>query len=273
MKSIIKIKVVFNLILSTLTFHAVAQNSINSYTQVQQHPIRRKGPAPDFFEGALIGNGGMGVVVCTRPDAVILRFGHNDVWDIRISEDNREAIGTFEEIFKKVKAIDPNLRQLEDNPWYAEYKRIARSNYAKPYPRPFPCGSLVLGFDRREVELIGHTLDISNGLVSIEMLLEGEPIYLHVFTDMEHERVWMKLVNEKGEAIPGFFNRMNLFPDRKTPAEFPEFVVNKLDKAVSFKQVLPYQEPDEYDKEKGHPKDKAFALSFVTDYKLEKRQR
>lgn len=260
-------------VLNVCSIQVSAQSNFNSAQQAKQHPIVRKGPAPDFFEGALIGNGGMGVVVCTRPDAVVLRFGHNDVWDIRISEDSKDSIGTFEEVFKKVKAIDPNLKQLEDDPWYANYKRIARSNYAKPYPRPFPCGSLILGFDRREVELIGHKLDISNGLVTIEMLHKGEPVYLHVFTDMENDRVWMKMVNEKGVAISGVFNRINLFPDKKTPPEFPQFTVNKLNKAISFRQVLPYQEPDEYDKEKGHPKDKAFALSVVTNCKLEKKQR
>jgi hypothetical protein len=268
-KSIFKVLFVFNI----LGIQVSAQSNFISAEQAKQHPIVRKGPAPDFFEGALIGNGGMGVVVCTRPDAVVLRFGHNDVWDIRISEDSKDSIGTFEEVFKRVKSIDPNLKQLEDEPWYAQYKRTARSNYAKPYPRPFPCGSLVLGFDRREVELIGHTLDISNGLVSIEMLLDGSPVFLHVFTDMKNDRVWMKMVNEKGVAIPGIFNRINLFPDKKTPPEFPQFAVNKLSKAISFRQVLPYQEPDEYDKVKGHPKDKAFALSVVTNCKLEKRQR
>lgn len=269
----INLKFLFSLMMGALAFSAFAQNSINAVNQAKQHPIIRNSPAPDFFEGALIGNGGMGVVVCTRPDAVVLRFGHNDVWDIRVSEDNREEIGTFEEVFQKVQSIDPNLKQLEDDPWYAAYKRIARSNYAKPYPRPFPCGSLVLGFDRREVELIGHTLDISNGLVRIEMLLEGSPVFLHVFAEMAQDRVWMKLVNESGEAIPGIFNRINLFPDKNTPSDFPEFLVNKRDKAISFKQVLPYQEPDEYDKEKGHPKDEAFSLSVVTNSDLEKRQR
>jgi alpha-L-fucosidase 2 len=273
MIKITRLKIVFSLIFSVLIFCAFAQSDINSFSQAKQHPIVRNTPSPDFFEGALIGNGGMGFVVCTRPDAVVLRFGHNDVWDIRISENNRAEIGTFEEVFNKVKAIDPNLKHLEDDPWYASYRRLARSNYAKPYPRPFPCGSLVLGFDRREVELIGHTLDISNGLVRIEMLLEGEPVYLHVFTDMENDRVWMKMVNEKGGAIPGIFNRINLFPDKKTPPEFPGYVVNKHDKAISFKQVLPYQEPNEYDKEKGHLKDEAFALSVITNCSLEKRQR
>ena len=40
------------------------------------HSIIGDRPAPDFFAGALLGNGGLGFVVCTRPDAVVLRFGH-----------------------------------------------------------------------------------------------------------------------------------------------------------------------------------------------------
>jgi hypothetical protein len=259
--------------LSLFSLPISAQNGFSSFEQAKQHALERSGPAPGFFEGALLGNGGMGVVVCTRPDAVVLRFGHNDVWDIRISEENKEKIGTFDSIFARVKAIDPGLQHLEDDPWYAEYKQIARSNYAKPYPRPFPCGSLVLGFDRREVELIGHQLDISNGLVKIEMLLDGTPVYLNLFTDMEEDRIWIRMVNDKGKAIPVVFNRLNLFPDRTTPRDFPQFVVNQLDKAISFTQVLPYQEPHEYDNTNGHPKDEAFSLSVVTNYSLEKRQR
>ncbi len=38
-----------------------------------------------------MGNGGMGVVVTTRPDAIALYFGHNNVWDIRIAENRPEA--------------------------------------------------------------------------------------------------------------------------------------------------------------------------------------
>jgi alpha-L-fucosidase 2 len=48
--------------------------------------ITHEGAAPDFFEGALLGNGGLGAVVTTRPDAVVIHFGHNEVWDIRVEE-------------------------------------------------------------------------------------------------------------------------------------------------------------------------------------------
>ena len=43
-------------------------------------------------------------------DAVVVHFGHNNVWDIRIAEDNQDKIGTFKEIFDKVKAI-PQISQ------------------------------------------------------------------------------------------------------------------------------------------------------------------
>ena len=50
----------------------------------KKHSITKDLAAPDFFEGALLGNGDLGVVACTRPDAIVLHLGHNDIWDIRI---------------------------------------------------------------------------------------------------------------------------------------------------------------------------------------------
>jgi alpha-L-fucosidase 2 len=217
----IMVKTIFSIFLCFISIHVFSQNIYSSYDKAKQHALVRKGPAPDFFEGALIGNGGMGVVVCTRPDAVVLRFGHNDVWDIRIAEDNRDEIGTFQKVYENVKAIDPNLKHLEDDPWYAKYKALTRENYTKPYPRPFPCGSVILGFDRREVELIGHSLDISDGLVKVKLLLNNQDTaYLHVFTDMKKDRVWMKLVDQSGHSVPSCFNRINVIPDKETPEDF-----------------------------------------------------
>ncbi len=272
MKSISLFLVV--LFFSLACFSQEKGKNFSSYEQAKQHPIFHEGPAPDFFEGALIGNGGLGAVVCSRPDAVMIRFGHNNVWDIRIAEDNKEKLGTFQEVFDKIKAIDPNLKSLDEDPWYAEYRRMARENYAKPYPRPFPCGSLILGFDRRKVELIDHKLDISNGLVSIKLLLNKKDLaYLKVFTDMEKDRVWMKLVDEAGKPVKNCFNRIRLIPDTSTPKEFPIYEVLSVKNGISFRQVLPYLEPEEYDREKGFEKDKAFSLSVVLSNGIEKKQR
>ncbi len=74
------------LLLSTIFFFLACfsqgtDEAFSSFEHAKQHPITHEGPAPDFFEGALIGNGGLGAVVCTRPDAVVIRFAHSSVWD------------------------------------------------------------------------------------------------------------------------------------------------------------------------------------------------
>ena len=251
-----------------------AQTPFSSYETARRHPVVSEGPTPDFFEGALIGNGGLGAVVCARPDAIAIRFGHNNVWDIRIAEDNLEKIGTFREVFEKIKKIDPSLKTLTEDPWYKEYLAMCHENYGKQYPRPFPCGSLILGFDRRKVEVISSKLDISHGLVTIKLLLEKEKYaYLLCFADMKTDKVWMKLVDEKGMILDNCFDRIRLQPDQETPKDFPGYTTQFLDRAMSFRQVMPAKEPSGYDKVNGSPDDEAFCLSVVAGSALEKKQK
>jgi len=74
---------------------------------------------------------------------------------------------------------------------------MAAENYRKPYPRPFPCGSVLLGFDRRNAEMIGHRLDISNGLCEVYLLTKAKKkLTLQLFTDMTTDRLWFRLVDE-----------------------------------------------------------------------------
>ena len=253
-----------------------AQDSFSSYEQAKLHPLTSDRPAPDFFEGALLGNGGMGVVVTTRPDAVVFYFGHNNVWDIRIAENNKEKIGTFKEVFNRVKAIPDTLKMLTDDPWYREYSEMAAENYRKPYPRPFPCGSVLLGFDRRNAEMIGHRLDISNGLCEVYLLTKArKKLTLQIFTDMTSDQLWFRLVDEHGNPCENIFDRVRVMPDPSTPKEFPKTKIEEdLAKGLlSFRQVLPYSEPEKYDITKGHPKDKAFRLITALNCSLEKRSR
>ncbi len=253
-----------------------SKKQFSSFKKAKQHPIMLDKPAIDFFEGALLGNGAMGVVVTTRPDGVVLYFGHNNVWDIRIAEDHREVIGTFEYVFNKVKAIPDTLKVLTDDPWYKEYSRIAAENYRKPYPRPFPCGSVLLGFDRRNAEMLGHKLDVSNGLCEVYLLTrDKQKITLQLFVDMETDELWMQLIDEKGKLCKNIFDRVKMMPDPSTPHEFPKNTVreNLPIGFMSFRQVLPYQEPDDYDIEKGHLKDKAFQLCAQFNSPFEKTSR
>jgi alpha-L-fucosidase 2 len=192
--------------------------AINPFERAKTHPITLDKPAVNFFEGALLGNGGLGVVVTTCPDGVVLHFGHNSVWDIRVTENHADEIGTFAELFEQVKAISPNLAALEDDPWYKAYLEMTQENYRAPYPRPFPCGSLLLSFDRRRAELLGHRLDISLGLCAVQIKLRDTDtvIELHIFTEMDADRVWLRTVDAEGNPTFAPFERVRLLPDPDT---------------------------------------------------------
>jgi len=249
---------------------------LNAVQLAKKHSINYPKPAADFFEGALLGNGAMGAVITTRPDAIVIRFGHNNVWDIRIAEKNREALGTFKSVFAKVDQIPANLANLTDDDWYNKYNKMSAENYAKPYPRPFPCGSLLLGFDRRKIQLIGHELDISNGLCRVELLTaDKKRLFLSIFTAMSDDRLWMELVDENGKPHANLFNRIKIIPDPSTPQEFPTYQsVENLDGGtMEFRQVLPHQESGQVTSNQSPSKDKAFSLSVSTNQKLSKKQR
>ena len=251
-----------------ISLFCLAQEKVDVIQKARQHPIELNKPANNFFEGAVLGNGGMGAVVTTRPDAVCIHFGHNSVWDIRVAENYREEIGTFQEVFNKVKALPSDNISIQDDKELNEYLLLARDNYAKPYPRPFPCGTVMLGFDRLQVELIGHKIDISKGLCEVYLLNRGVKNILEIFADMESDVLWFRLVDEKQNVLPSCFNRLKIMPDSSTSAEFPKYTISTNNSALGFTQALPYQEPDRYDLEKGHPKDKAFRLEANLSVRL-----
>jgi hypothetical protein len=239
------------------------------------HPVVRERPGPDFFEGALLGNGGLGAVVTTRPDAVVVHFGHNNVWDIRIAEDNKEKIGTFREIFEKVKAIPADAPSLESDPWYRDYIRMTHANYEKPYPRPFPCGSLLLGFDRRKVEMLGYRLDIATGLCVVNLLVEQKPAQLQLFADMENDRLWARLADAENKLMANCFERVKLIPDPDTPKNLPSYEAGEDagNGVLWFRQVLAFNEPVGGKPGEASAKDRAFRLSVRVNGKLETTER
>ncbi len=178
-----------------------------------RHPLAHEGPAVDFFAGALLGNGALGAVVTTRPDAIVIHFGHNDVWDIRVAEDHQDQIGTFREIFARVAAIPSEYERLDQDPWYREYVALMSENYNKPYPRPFPCGSLVLGFDPRRAALLGHELDVATGCCTVRMRCGHDLLAIRIFVDMRADRLWLRVEDEHGAAKASPFERVRLLPD------------------------------------------------------------
>lgn len=234
------------------------------------HPIVFERPGPTFFTGALLGNGGLGAVVCTRPDAIMIHFGHNDVWDQRIGLKDIGGLGTFDEVFPKMRAIPASTKRMSDDPWYEDYRLKSKQNYNEDYPRPFPCGTLVLGFDRRQVEMLGREVDISNGLCRIDVLANGRPVTAEIFVEMGPDRLWVRLVDEQGRPTPPIFDRIRLFEDPKTPNEIPRRVAleNLPNNAVGFRQVLPYRPPRLENAHEPHPNDRAFTLAARTSADL-----
>ena len=214
--------------------------SLDSQSQAARHGLRRTGPSVRFMEGALLGNGGMGVVVCVRPESIVMHFGHNDVWDIRLAEANRDAIGTFEEVFRRVDAIGKGgeAASLTDDPWFAEYMRLTRENYARPYPRPMPCGSVILGFDRGECEPLGYELDISDGLCRIDLIYKGQRVFVHIMVELQSDRLWVSCAAEGGGTCQPF-TRVHVLPDRDTPSEFPSPQAHQDPHTIGFVQILP----------------------------------
>jgi hypothetical protein len=249
---------------------------------ISKHSIVGDRPAPDFFAGALLGNGGLGVVVCTRPDAVVLRFGHNDVWDIRVAERHREKIGKFREVFGRVEELSRQGKKPSEDPWFSEYCRLMGDNYARLYPRPFPCGSLVLSFDRRQAELLGHRLDIATGVCEVYFLCGQDRVTLRVFVDMNEDRVWMRMEDERGQPAESLFDRVHLIPENGGDSgassvngaaateiavpPLPAWTVLSVPEGCSlaYHQRLPFEEIPAQP-ESSHPGDRALRVTFASN--------
>jgi hypothetical protein len=129
---------------------------------------------------------------------------------------------------------------------------------------------VILGFDRRKTELLGHKLDIANGVCEVYLIHQGKDAILQVFTDMEDDQLLFRLIDSNGKAMPSIFERVRLMPDPKTPKDLPQYqiIANTPAHVLSFRQVLPYLEPEIYDSISGHVKDKAFRLSVVLSNNL-----
>lgn len=171
-------------------------NKLNGFLKAKEHPIQSDVPSPDFFEGALLGNGGLGLVVCARPDAIVLHLGHNNVWDVRIDEGHKDNIGTFKEVWSKIQDGNGGI-SLKDNEFYKKYYDNCVAAYTKPYPRPFPCGSIYFFLNIKEFEVLGHKLDISNGLLSVSIISsKNEIIYFQIFVSKADDSIFIKTVDD-----------------------------------------------------------------------------
>ncbi len=144
----------------------------------RRHRILRELPTPNFFEGMLLGNGDIGVCVTLRPDALGLHIGKEDSWDIRVSEDHYQHVLHFRDLLELWRRAGeearrrgrPDMLHLETSiDFFREYTNKVRSSYAKPWPRPWPCGIVWIHWDSRMVRLVRQVLDISDGTLTIEL--------------------------------------------------------------------------------------------------------
>ena len=230
-------------------------NRFDILATARKHSIKKELAAPHFFQGALLGNGSLGVVVSTKPDGISLYFGHNNIWDIRIVEGHKDKIGTFEEIWGRILSAPGDVHQ---EAWYQEYEKNVTASYLNyKYPRPYPASAMYLFFDRKEYEVMGHELDLSNGLLNVTLMNTlGENFYIQVFVAQDSDTLHCRTVNAQGEDVP-LFCRLHLWPHEPDEG-LPGYQV--LDNG--FFQLLPY---NGYVGKARPGVDKAFSLRYQTN--------
>jgi hypothetical protein len=169
----------------------------------RRHPLVRTQPTPDFFEGLLLGNGDIGVCVTVRPDAMGIHIGKNDAWDIRVSEEHAARIKPFQEVLELWKRAGeeakrqgkPEMTFLESNiDFFRDYGELMQESYRKPWPRPWPCGTVWLHWDSRMVQVVRQELDIASGVLTVKLEtnnLRGaaRPIVLTCFVSRENGHI------------------------------------------------------------------------------------
>ena len=154
------------------------EESLDGFAIARRHQMASTPPTPNFFEGMLLGNGDVGVCVVVRPDALGLHVGKGDCWDIRVSEDIEKSVLPYKDLLdlwarasdQAKKQGQPDLLHLETSiDFFREYTQKVVSSYRKPWPRPWPCGTIWIHWDPRWVQPLRQTLDPSSGLYTLQL--------------------------------------------------------------------------------------------------------
>jgi len=239
----------------------------------RSHPLVRTQPTPDFFEGILLGNGDLGVCVTVRPDALGLHLGKNDAWDIRVSEEHAAQIKTFREVLELWRRAGeearrqghPEMTFLESKiDFFREYSELMQSSYRKPWPRPWPCGTIWLHWDSRVVRVARQELDIASGMFALHLEhddLRGKvrPFAITCFVSREANHVsvssdfpapviscvyephWERealLPDPRIQALAGEFLGFQEFPAVAPTAAQPHPPKSKEDRSVAIHGIL-----------------------------------
>jgi hypothetical protein len=242
---------------------------LDSVAIARRHPLIRTQPTPDFFEGILLGNGDIGLCVTVRPDAMGLHFGKNDAWDIRVSEEHAAHIKPFAEVLKMWERASaeaerqgkPEMIFLESNiDFFKEYADLMQSSYRKPWPRPWPCGTVWLHWDSRMARVVRQELDIASGVLTVTLEhddLRGviRPVRLTVFVSRENGHVSVS------SDTPAPILSVAYQPNWDRDAQLPEPQYQCEDGRFSGFQLFPATAPTEAQpKPPSSPQDRNFAL-------------
>lgn len=240
----------------------------SAYQIAKRHALTRDLPTPDFFEGMLLGNGDIGVCVTVRPDALALHIGKSDVWDIRVSEEHERDVLPFDKVLDLWKRAgdaakqrgEPEAVNLENQAPLEEYHRKVRSSYAKPWPRPWPCGIVWIHWDSRWTRRISQKLDIARGVLTVELEHDeprGKPrkVTLECFVSGENGHVHVSSVG------PAPVLSVAYYPRYDAQVKLPPPEMESSPGGFFCTQVLPATAPtaEEPDPPRS-PRDRTFAL-------------
>lgn len=204
-------------------------NSLDGFAIARRHQLVSTPPTPNFFEGMLLGNGDVGVCAVVRPDALGLHIGKSDCWDIRVSEDIEKYVLTYKELLdlwarasEEAKRRDqPDMLHLESSiDFFREYTQKVVSSYRKPWPRPWPCGTVWIHWDPRWVQPVRQTLDPASGQYALQLALNdasavSRNLNVSCFVD------WATGLVSVTTDTPAPFTAVNYVPDLDSATTAP----------------------------------------------------
>ncbi len=249
-----------------------SQTALDAAAIARRHNLVRLQPTPDFFEGILLGNGDIGVCVTVRPDALGLHIGKGDAWDIRVSEEHIREMKSFPEVLDLWKRAGeeakrqgkPEMTYLESNiDFFRDYAVKTQASYRKPWPRPWPCGTIWLHWDSRQVRLLRQELDLATGVLTISLEYDNlrgqrKPLALQVFVsrDLNH----ISVTSDAPSPVQSVAYQMNWDAEAKLPQ--PELATGAA--SYSGYQQFPATAPTEAQPNPpASPKDRNFAIHGV----------
>jgi hypothetical protein len=250
---------------SSAVSNAQQSEHLNPVEIAARHKMVRELATPDFFEGMLLGNGDVGVCVTVRPDALGLHIGKEDCWDIRVSEDHAEHVLPFAKVLemwgraseraKKEGKHDTTYLETSD-PDLRAYVAKVRASYDKPWPRPWPCGTVWIHWDPRWVRVLQQTLDISTGVYTLDLRLsETDTASIECFVSRDLNHIFIA----SNRPVP--VTSVAYYPHFDAKVQMPPPVLRAVSNEFSLSQRLPATAPAEnHPAPSASPQDREFAL-------------